>query len=141
VHDPEISNIFVRFGNGNYGNVMVVTLIRTVKIFLWTCLFIIPGIIKTYEYWFVDSILAENPTLSQDRVFELSRAMSDGIKFQIFVLQISFVGWYLLGIFACGIGTLFVGPYYEATMAELYMAQRAKVMAESLTDFGELGGF
>lgn len=140
-HDPELSNIFSRFGNGNYVNVVCTTLIKDVRVFLWTLLFIIPGIIKGYEYYFIPYIIAENPKLSYTRAFEISKAMTDGIKLQIFVLQLSFVGWYLLGVLACGVGALFVNPYYEAAMAELYMAQRAKVLAEYKATEEELYGF
>lgn len=140
-HNPELSNIFSRFGNGNYLNVVCTTLIKDIKIFLWTLLLIIPGIIKSYEYYFVSYIIAENPKLSYTRAFEISKDMTDGIKFQIFVLQLSFLGWYLLGAIACGVGVLFVNPYSEATMAELYMAQRAKVLAEYRATEEELYGF
>lgn len=140
-HNPEISNIFACFGNGNYLNVVCTMVITSVKIFLWTLLFIIPGIIKSYEYHFIPYLMAENPTLSYTRAFELSKDMTAGIKFQIFVLQLSFFGWCLLGALACGVGILFVNPYIEATMAELYMAQRARVLAEGKAVQEEFRGF
>lgn len=140
-YNPELSNIFAPFGRGSYLNVVCTMVILEVKIFLWSLLLIIPGIIKSYEYHFVPYILAENPYLSYTRAFEISKDMTDGVKFQIFVLQLSFIGWLLLGGLLCGVGTLFVNPYIEATMAELYMAQRAKVLMERRATNEELFGF
>lgn len=140
-YTPELSNIFSCFGNGNYINVVSTILIMNIKVVLWTLLLVVPGIVKAYEYHFIPYIMAENPKLSYTRAFEISREMTDGIKFQIFVLQISFFGWSLLGALACGVGILFVNPYIEATMAELYMAQRAKVLAEHTATEEELYGF
>lgn len=140
-HDPEISHIFSRFGGGYYGNVITTMLVKDIKIFLWSLLLVVPGIIKSYEYFFVPYILAENPSIPGKRAFEMSKAMTDGVKLQIFILELSFVGWYFLGALALGIGTFFVNPYFEATMAELYMAQRAKLLMDYSADEREFCGF
>lgn len=140
-HNPEISDLFARFGNGNYGNVFTTMLVMDVRIFLWSLLFVIPGIIKSYEYFFIPYILAENPTISYTRAFEISRDMTDGIKFRIFVLSLSFFGWYLLSLITLGLASFFINPYVEATMAELYMAQRAKLLAAYSASGEELWGF
>ena len=95
-----------------------------VKVFLWSLLFIIPGIIKSYEYCMIPYILAENPEIEMDRAFEISRKMTKGEKWKIFVLGLSFIGWYLLGLLCCCVGTIFVDPYSEATYAELYQVMR-----------------
>lgn len=140
-YDPEVSNIFSRFGNGNYKNVVVTMLLVNVKVFLWSLLFIIPGIIKSYEYRFVSYIIAENPSISYQRAFEISKDMTDGIKFQIFLMELSFLGWYILGTLLLGVGVFFVNPYFEAAFAELYMAQRAKVLSMYRASGEELCGF
>ena len=59
----------------------------------------------------------------------LSRQMMDGEKFNLFVLQWSFIGWELLGMLLCGIGILFVVPYENATFAELYAVLRKRPAA------------
>ena len=89
-------------------------------LFLWTLLLIIPGIIKMYEYRFVPYILAENPDLNHNRVLDLSREMTAGEKMNIFILDLSFLGWFILGALFFGIGILFVQPYYDSVNAELY---------------------
>ena len=89
-------------------------------IFGWTLLLIIPGIIKTYQYAMVPYILAEYPDMDYRSALDQSRNMMDGHKFQFFVLQLSFIGWEILGILACCIGIIFVLPYENATYAEYY---------------------
>ena len=101
-------------------------LLKDVYIFLWTLLLIIPGIIKMYSYKFVPFILADNPKIGCARAIELSGNMTNGEKWNIFVLDLSFLGWYMLGMMACCIGVLFVKPYYYTTKTELYFELRYK---------------
>lgn len=97
---------------------------RGVQIFLWYLLLIIPGIVKSYAYRMVPYILADNPNIGSKEAIKLSNEMTNGHKFNMFVLDISFIGWYLLGILALIVGVLFVLPYVNATEAELYLALR-----------------
>jgi uncharacterized membrane protein len=69
----------------------------------------------------VPYILADNPHIGYDRALKLSMAMTKGYKADIFFLQLSFIGWYLLGALCLGVGVLFVNPYQRATMAEMYL--------------------
>ncbi len=140
-YDTEFTVLFSGFNGAEYGKNVKVMLMRTVKVFIWSCLLFVPGIIKAYEYYFVPYILAENPNIPQARVFELSREMTRGYKWDIFVLEMSFFGWYLLGVCCLVIGVYFVNPYYEATFAELYAAQRAHVLSAGIVGEDELCGF
>jgi uncharacterized membrane protein len=106
---------------------------------LWTLLFIIPGIVKTLQYSMVPYILSDNPTMPGSRAREISRIMTNGEKGAIFVLGLSFLGWYLLGAICFGIGILFVNPYYEATMAELYIFLRDRAIQTNQINPAELG--
>ena len=74
----------------------------------------------------VGYLMAENPYLTTCRAMELSKQMMDGEKWNTFVLQLSFIGWYLLCSITFGIGFIFLEPYVQATFAELYAALRAK---------------
>ncbi len=130
-----------RSGQGYYMNIVKTQFLRRLYTALWSLLFIIPGIIKSYEYYMVPYILAENPNISSARAFELSKMMTNGEKLNIFVLELSFLGWQLLGILACCIGNYFVTPYLEASFAELYEAMRAKVYDMGVTDENELCNF
>ena len=133
--------LFWAFRSGRYMNVVKIMFWKEVKIFLWSLLFVIPGIIKSYEYCMVPYILAENPQISCERAFELSRKMTKGEKWKIFVLDLSFIGWRILGVLCCCIGQVFVEPYYEATYAELYQVMREKAHGLGFSDYNELYGF
>lgn len=119
-----LGRLFCCFSQGKYLNVVKVMFMKDLFTFLWSLLFIIPGIIKAYEYYMVPYILSENPDIDYRDALQLSRSMMDGHKFSLFVLEWSFIGWELLGILCCGIGLLFVNPYKNATYAELYAVLR-----------------
>ncbi|MCI8993191.1 MAG: DUF975 family protein [Eubacterium sp.] len=104
-----------------YINVVKTMFFRDLFTFLWSLLFVIPGIVKSYEYRMIPYIMAENPSLSTEEVFGLSRQMMNGNKWNVFVFDLSFIGWALLSIITFGIVQLFyTGPYYELACAELY---------------------
>ena len=126
------------FKESRYLKVLLTMLLRAAYVFLWTLLLIIPGIIKSYAYRMVPYILADNPSIGYNRAIELSNHMTRGEKWNIFVLDLSFIGWYLLGMAALGIGVLFVNPYADATNAELYLILRQSAIDRGLTSYGEL---
>ncbi len=134
-----IASVFRPFGPG-YLNVVKTVFLSGLFVFLWSLLFIIPGIIKAYQYAMVPYIMAENPDMEWRRALALSREMTSGCKFDIFILHLSFIGWCLLGVLALGIGMLFVGPYIEATFAELYATLRRKALERGDTTTSELPG-
>ena len=132
-------NLFSGFRNGNYMSNVSKMFACNIRIFLFTLLLIIPGIIKSYEYFMVPYILAENPNIDKNRALEISSQATRGEKWNIFVCQLSFIGWYLLGALACGVGAMFVRPYEHATMAELFAALRYKAEREGICQPGEIG--
>ena len=122
----------------SYSRSMGAMFITQLYIFLWGLLFVIPGIIKLLEYSMVPWLLSDNPNLTGERAREISRMMTYGQKGQIFILELSFLGWYLLGSLALGVGTIFVGPYYRATFAELYICLRENILASGSVTPAEL---
>ena len=124
--NPELSEIFNGF-KGNYLNVVKIMFLMDLKTLLWLFLFIVPGLIKAYEYSMIPYLLAENPNLSTSEAFSLSKQMTTGQKMDLFVLDLSFIGWVFLGLICCGIGLLFVQPYPEATKAEVYLILKQQV--------------
>jgi uncharacterized membrane protein len=134
----EIVDIFYAFRGRQYLRIVGAMAWRTLFTFLWTLLFIIPGIIKAYAYCLVPYILAENPDIGYDRALKLSMNMTNGFKGEIFVLQLSFLGWYLLGALCLGIGVLFVNPYFSATMAEMYISLRDNAIKRGICTYQEL---
>lgn len=125
----------------DFGNIVVVQLLRSLFLSLWYLALIIPGIIKSYEYAMIPYLLAENPKMPYRRAFDLSRMMTNGRKMDMFLLDLSFIGWYLLGVLTCGLGIPFVIPYHQAALAEQYTALRSRAMAMGITNGYELPGF
>ena len=107
----------------NYGNVILVLFLRNLFIFLWSLLLVVPGIVKAYQYRLVRYLVAENPDIPCDTALNRSKALMDGHKMDAFVLDLSFIGWFLLSGLTCGIvGVFWVNPYYRQTDAEFYAA-------------------
>ncbi len=88
--------------------------------FLWSLLFIIPGIIKAISYSMSMYVLAENKGKSALDCIDASKKMTNGYKMDLFVLELSFIGWGLLVGITFGIAYIWVGPYMQATYANAY---------------------
>lgn len=118
----DLNELGYAFSN-SYLNVVKIMFLRSMYVFLWSLLFIIPGIIKGYEYLMIPYILAENPGIDSKEAFDMSKQMMDGNKWKAFVLRLSFFGWILVAVFTCSIaGIFYVNPYMLMTEAELYVA-------------------
>jgi len=126
------------FDGKNYSDLILTMLLKGIYNFLWTLLFIIPGIVKAYAYRMVPYILADNPNIGAHRAIDISEEMTNGYKFDMFVLDLSFIGWYLLGAIALGIGVFFVNPYVFATEAELYLVLRNNAIENNYCSYDEL---
>ncbi len=92
----------------------------TLFTFLWSLLFLIPGIVKAYSYRFTPYILADCPNVSARAALEISMRMTYGIKWELFVFDLSFVGWHLLNGLTSGILGIYTTPYYKTAFAALY---------------------
>lgn len=143
----DLGDLFFSFKN-NYMKNSWTMFTMSLYTFLWSLLFIIPGYIKMFEYSMIPYLLAENPNMSRKRAFELSRAMTKGYKGNLFVLGLSFIGWYLLGLLAalitCGVGAIsvyFLYPYVYATFAEAYTFLKARALENGLATAEDFPGF
>ena len=116
----------------NYGNVVLTIFLKDLFLVLWSLLFVIPALVKTYSYRMVEFISADNPEMSATEVITKSRDMMRGNKWKAFVLDLSFIGWLILtGITAGILGIFYVYPYMYQTDAELYLAlKNAEAPAE-----------
>ena len=122
-----IRDIFYVFTH-HYWNVVWILVLRGFFLSLWFFLLIIPGLIKAYEYMMIPYLLAEKPDLSRREVFQATKTMMDGNKWDAFLLGLSFIGWFLLGAFTVGLlYPFFVTPYYNLTESELYLALKGRV--------------
>ncbi len=98
----------------------VARLLRALYVFLWSLLFVIPGIVAGFSYAMTDYILAENPELTATEAIEQSKSMMMGNRWRFFCLQFSFIGWDILATLAFGIGHLWLTPYKQAAYAAFY---------------------
>lgn len=121
---PDFNDIIYAFRAGRYFNIVKAGFLTLMYILLWSLLLVIPGIVKAYAYRFVPYILAEDPNISAHEAITLSMEMTQGHKFDLFVLDLSFFGWYLLGALTFGLGNVFINPYVDATIAQAYVVLR-----------------
>lgn len=121
LHDSSINVLFDGFKD-NYKNIVYVMFICDLKLIGWTLLFIIPGIIKSYEYMMIPYLLSEDSSLNSSEVFKKTKDMMANNKWNTFVLELSFFGWAILTILTFDLASIFwFHPYQRATFAELYL--------------------
>ena len=116
--DISVGDVFKGFNIT--GKAVWLSIITNFFVFLWSLLLVIPGIIKAFSYSMAPFILADNPELTAREALSESKRIMDGHKFDLFVLQLSFFWWYLLGAISFGIAYIYVVPYFEATITNFY---------------------
>lgn len=116
--DVKIETIFAYFKD--WKTTAYTRLLASLYTFLWSLLFIIPGIIASYSYAMTDYILAENPHLTAMEAIGRSKQMMEGNRFRLFCLEISFIGWGILCLFTFGIGYIWLRPYMNTAKAAFY---------------------
>ena len=104
----------------DFGGTVLLILMIGIFTFLWSLLFIIPGIVKGIAYSMAYYIKVEHPDYDWRRCIGESQELMRGYKGQYFVLQLSFIGWYIVGFLTFGLGLLWVSPYVECTNANFY---------------------
>ena len=107
-------------GFTQFGSAFIAAFVGSIFIMLWSCLFIIPGIIAAFRYSMAFYILADNPEMSGMEALKASKQMMKGHKMEFFLLQLSFLGWCLLAILAFGILMIWLAPYIKTTNALYY---------------------
>ena len=124
---PGIGTLLDGFRSGHYVNIVLAMFLRDLFTALWSLLLVVPGIVKHYEYLMVPYIIAENPAMDYKEAFQISKQMMDGEKMEAFIMDLSFLGWYLLSAVTCGLLAIFyVNPYVQASFAEMYTFNKQK---------------
>ncbi|MCI8742937.1 MAG: DUF975 family protein [Lachnospiraceae bacterium] len=123
-----VSTIFSGFKSGYYGTSAKILIFRNIFQSLWSLLFVIPGIVKGYEYRMIPYLIAEYPEKGQDEIFGMSKQMMTGNKMKVFVFDLSFTGWVILAMIPAGLGIPFLLPYYSAACTELYLALKEECL-------------
>lgn len=114
----DIKDLFSQFDRFKEG--FLQHLLRTLYVFLWSLLFIIPGIVKGLAYSMTPFIMAENPDMTAKEAIKASQELMDGHKGELFTLGLTFFGWLLLCALTLGIGSFFLNPYMNAAYAAFY---------------------
>ena len=108
-------------GFSNFGRTLVGFLLSSIYTFLWSLLFIIPGIIKGLSYALVPYLQNKDSSLSGKEALKKSQELMNGHKWELFVLELSFLGWHLLSLLTCGVlEVFFVTPYHNQTLYAFY---------------------
>ena len=115
---PGINTLFSRFDM--WKTALVARILVGIRVFLWMLLFIIPGIIASYDYAMVSYVLADKPYLSASQALAESKRIMRGNRWRFFCLEFSFIGWAFLSIFTLGLGSLWLIPYTQAATAAFY---------------------
>ena len=120
IREKEVSlkNIFEGFKS--FPKSFLLLLLQFIFVFLWSLLLIVPGIIKALSYSMCFYILNDNPGMKPIDAINKSKVMMKGYKGKLFLLGLSFIGWYLLGILTLGIGYFWLTPYVGLSMANMY---------------------
>lgn len=128
---PEAKDAFCGFDD--FWSAFKVTFLVGLYTFLWSLLFVIPGIIKTFAYSMSMYILAENKGMPAKECIRASMQMTDGHKGELFVLGLSFIGWMIVGSLTLGIAYIWILPYMQTTYVNFYNSLKgaAEVPAEA----------
>lgn len=118
--DATAKDMFEGYNKELFSRVLTTTLLYYVYVFLWSLLLLIPGCIKSYSYAMTPYILKDNPEMKNNAAIEESMRMMDGHKLELFLLDLSFIGWAILSILTCCIGFLWLVPYMNMARVNFY---------------------
>lgn len=125
---PELKDAFSQFKN--FVPAFCTQFLIGLFTFLWSLLLIVPGIIKALSYSQAMYILAENPGISAKEAINKSKEMMEGHKMEYFILNLSFIGWAILGAFTLGILYIWLLPYMNTTFANYYKSLKGEFVTE-----------
>lgn len=115
---------FSVFTENRFGPELINFVMTSIFIFLWTFLLIIPGIIKSYSYsmtpYIVKDMVASGKQIGATDGVSASKQLMRGHKMDLFIFDLSFIGWFLLAGMTAGIGLLWIAPYYQTAKANFY---------------------
>lgn len=111
---------------------------KSLWLLLWTSLFIIPGFVKMYAYSQMEYLLLEYPELSVTKALKISVVITRGHKADLFVQDLSFIGWCILASIPAGIGFLWLIPYMSMTRINAYHAMLKEAVSTGLITQADL---
>lgn len=114
------THLFEPFDVSNYLKMLGSVLLLWLYSFLWTLLFIVPGIVKSLAYSQTFFVMKDHPELSINEAITRSRQLMNGYKWRYFFFTLSFIGWFILALLTMGIGFLWLLPYYYMSCVAFY---------------------
>ena len=118
----EVDDYTVSLRGDNVARTIILGLLKTLFLFLWSLLFVIPAIVKSYAYAISEYLLLDHPEYTSTQCINESRRIMRGNKWRLFCLDLSFLGWYIVGMLCFGVGVIFVTPYHQMARAHFYEA-------------------
>ena len=113
-------------GFSQYGRILLAELLKGIYIVLWSLLLLVPGIMKSYSYAMTEFVLKDNPEMNGEEAICESMRLIQGHRMQLFLLDLSMIGWLILSILTAGIGLLFLYPYLYTAHAHFYEELKAQ---------------
>lgn len=123
----KIEDLLQGFRTNNFTATIGLYVKSAIYIFLWSLLFCIPGIVKSYAYSMAPYIMADHPEITGEQAITASKNLMNGKKGKLFCLQFSFIGWILLSCLTFGILALWVGPWMDVAQAKFYESIKDEV--------------
>ncbi len=137
--DPIYGKDFIQ-GFSNWARAILAGLWELLWTFLWMLLFIIPGFVKHYAYSQTKYLVTEFENLSVTKALRVSMAITRGHKADLFVMDLSFLGWMILAMIPCGLGLLWLVPYREMSMINAYHSMLKEAVTLGLITKEDLEG-
>lgn len=131
--EAEFADLFVGFRR--FYDALIMNVVSILMVFLGMLLFVVPGIILGYAYAMAPYILAETPDISGTEALRLSRQMMKGHKWELFWLELTFIGWSILAAFTLGLGNLALAPYQGVSKASFYRDVKAQSRWNQVENF------
>ena len=116
--EASISDLFSEFER--FGQGFAQKFLRGLYCFLWGLLFVIPGVIAELSYAMTPFLMAEHPEMTASEAIAASKDLMDGHKWELFVLRLTFIGWYIVAALTMNIGNLVLNPYRNTAEAAFY---------------------
>ncbi len=107
------------WGRAYIGDLFLLSLMKNIFLVLWLLIPIV-GFVKYYSYAMTYYIKHDHPEYDWRTCITESRRMMDGYKWRLFCLELSFLGWMIVGALCFGIGTLWVQAYMRTAEANFY---------------------
>ena len=125
----EVADLFTVYRD-QFERTFIVELLMNLYTLLWMLLLIVPGIVKAYSYALAPYLVQDHPEMSASQAIDESMRLMEGHKMRLFMLDLSFIGWWLLCCLTFGLLTFIVAPYQLTARAEFYR----ELMGETVAD-------